>query len=92
MMGVLPNLEFTGINTKSRKFFLILKLSYTKCRDGLLKISRLFYKDGWAKLGQSRIHDNGLPMHKPCCGPQNSDLKVEEVERGGLKNLTQLFK
>lgn len=41
MMDVIPNLKLTGINTKSPNFFLMLKLSYTKCGDKLLKFGFL---------------------------------------------------
>ena len=42
-MGLVPNLEFIRINTKSLKFSYCLKLSYTKSYVELLKIGFLTF-------------------------------------------------
>ena len=40
-MGLVPNLQFIRVNTKSSKFFLMLKLAYTKSGVTLLQTGPL---------------------------------------------------
>lgn len=95
-MGLVLNLEFTRINTKSHEFSQFLHYHIQAMRVMLYerRPSSLSYQGAWVNLALHRsIQDFRIadPVLIPYFRSQDS-LKVLEMERGSSINSTQLSK